>query len=265
MRRSTVFSAAILIACIFPASRASAAPPYVDRGITLPRHDWSFDIGLGIGHRDFNRDINNTYTGAGLNFEMAVAVIQHLELGFRSGLRFGNEGAISGADQYGRLFDRQTYATGGDTFANPEFRIRGALVHGDIVELALEGRAVPPIEHGTDFGAQFGMPVFFHFGRAVRLDTGVYIPIIFGNPTATAISAPIDVWIQCTDRLWLGPMSGLRLNNPTNRLDVSLGFGLGYQITHAVDFKTMFLVPRINETAGARNFGAGAGVQIRIE
>ena len=39
---------------------------------------------------------------------------------------------------------------------------------------------------------------------------------------------------------------------------VSLGFGLGYQITHYLDFKTMFLFPELNQDS--RIFGLGAGV-----
>jgi hypothetical protein len=42
-----------------------------------------------------------------------------------------------------------------------------------------------------------------------------------------------------------------------------MGFGLGYSITHYLDFKTMFLFPAINEDS--RFYGVGAGVQIRIE
>ena len=271
MRRSTVISAAFTVTCILSASLvtsvAEAAPEFVERGITLPRHDWAFDFGLGIGHNDFGPG----HTGAGLNLEGSVAVIQHLEIGLRTGARFGNEGAFTGADQYGRLFDRQTYGTGGDTFANPEFRIRGALVHGEVVELALEGRAVLPFEANTYFGAQFGMPILFHLGHVVRLDTGVFVPVIFfPHDVITDISAPIDVWIQCTPRLWLGPMSGVRFHNNANpngnrNVDISAGFGLGYQILRNLDFKTMFLMPRINQEAGARYFGVGAGIQVRIE
>ncbi len=43
----------------------------------------------------------------------------------------------------------------------------------------------------------------------------------------------------------------------------SLGFGLGYSITHYLDFKTMFLFPTINNDS--RIFGTGAGIEIRIE
>ena len=122
------------------------------------------------------------------------------------------------------------------------------------------------------FGAMFGMPLMFHIGHAVRLDTGVFTPVVFYDPIITELRAPIDVWIQCTPRLWLGPMSGLSIYNPTGRrgdpngrVDVSLGFGLGYQILRTLDFKTQFLIPRVNEDNGIHSFGFGGGIQVRIE
>ena len=45
----------------------------------------------------------------------------------------------------------------------------------------------------------------------------------------------------------------------------SFGFGLGYSITRALDLKAMMLMPGINHTEDARNFGAGVGIQVRIE
>jgi hypothetical protein len=259
------------LACIFSvtlhAAPAAAAPPLVERGITLPRHDWAFDFGLGIGHAETLPDPVFRSTGVGLNVEGAVAVTDHLELGLRTGIRLGDDGRFTRADAYGRLFDRQTFGTYTDTIADPEFRIRGALVHGPIVELALEGRASLPIERGSYFGMMFGMPLMFHLGHRVRLDTGIFVPVVFEPRTASAISAPLDVWIQATNRLWLGPMTGVGVRTAPGNSDVavSLGFGLGYSITRTIDFKAMFLFPRINQSEGARNFGTGAGVQIRIE
>ena len=143
MRRSTVISAAFAIACTFSASVASAAPRYVDRGITLPRHDWAFDFGLGIAH---NYDPPRNPIGAGFNFEMAVSPVDRLELGVRSGARLGSDARLNaadgyGPDAYGRLFDRQTFGTNRDDFANPELRIRGALLRDRVVEIAVDRKS----------------------------------------------------------------------------------------------------------------------------
>ena len=240
-----------------------AAGPWVDRSITLPRHDWAFDFGLGIGHFD----APDPPTGVGLNLEGAVGVTRRLEIGLRTGFRFGDDGRATKADEYGRLFDRQTFGTNHGNVANPEFRIRGAVVQGEVVELGLEGRATLPFEDNSRFGMQFGLPLAFHLGNSVRLDTGVYVPVVLYDPTLFAISVPLDVWIQASAKLWLGPMTGFRSQHQGafEHTDWSLGFGLGYSITRALDLKAMVLMPGINHTEGARNLGAGVGIQVRIE
>jgi hypothetical protein len=244
-----------------------AAPPWVDRTLTLPRHDWAFDVGLGIAHYDEPLPAPND-TGAGINLEMGVGVTRDVELGLRTGLRLDDEGRALQADQYGRLFDRQTFGTGADTVSNPEFRVRGSVARGDVAEVALEGRVYLPFEFGTRPGFMFGVPFAFHIGEVARLDLGLYFPIVFYTRAFYAISIPFDAWFQVTRKVWLGPMTGVRFNrfaDNTTSNDVSLGFGLGVQITRILDFKTMFLFPRINDARGTALFGLGAGIQVRIE
>jgi hypothetical protein len=230
--------------------------PWVDRSLTLPRHNFAFNFGLGIGHADGT-------LGPGINIEGAGAITNRLELGFRTGFRFGAAGRDSDADTYGRPFDTETYGEGSDVLSNPEVRIRGTVVEGEVVEVGLEGRAYTPFSDG--FGVMFGVPMAFHFGRSVRFDTGVYVPILFHTPTVAFVSIPFHLWIQCTDRLWLGPLLGVRFHSDAGgRVDAPLGFGLGYTITHAVDLKTWVLFQDVANGA-ARAYGFGAGVEIRIE
>ena len=243
---------------------ALAAPPWVDRPITLPGGTWAFDMGLGVGHVP---PAPGGEAAAGINLEAAVGVTDRVELGVRTGLRVGDgfDRSIR-ADEYGRLFDRQYVDGRDDVLANPELRVRGALVRAPVVELGLEGRLFLPVEAGTAAALAFGVPIALHLGGSVRLDTGAYIPIFFGDTAPLGLSFPLDLWIQLTPRLWLGPMTGIRVSRLGDRFsetDVSMGFGLGYQIARIVDFKTMFLFPALNQDS--RFFGLGAGVQIRIE
>jgi hypothetical protein len=257
---SLVCSLSLLVA----SRGAHAAPPWVDRVLTLPAGDWAFDAGLGLGHIPAPR----SDLGAGVNLEMGVGITSRVELGVRTGLRFGDdiERGISG-DAYGRLFDRQTFDLGADVVANPEVRVRGALVRDSIFELALEGRLVVPFADGTDAGVLFGVPMAFHLGPRVRLDMGAYVPVVFvPHDASVAIHLPIDVWIQATPRFWVGPMTGLgfeRVGDNNGSQNISLGLGLGYAITHYLDFKSMFLFPTINNES--RIFGMGAGIEVRIE
>jgi hypothetical protein len=263
-------AAGLCAAVISAAPLARAAPPWVDRHLTMPSGTWAFDLGAGVGRVPYD-------SGFGVNLEGAVA-IDRVELGVRTGLRTGDAGERGGIqpDTYGRLFDRQygssavtrsAYFDGGSSvMANPELRVRVALVRGPVVDLAIEGRVIIPLENPSA-GIEPGLPLAFHLGDRVRLDTGVFLPIIVGGPdTYSGISVPLDLWIQITPRLWLGPMTGLRswrLAPPSQPAEVAFGFGLGYQILHNLDFKTMLLFPAISDDA--RVFGVGAGIQIRIE
>jgi hypothetical protein len=254
--------AAGAVAGVFSASIAAAEPPWVDRHIVLEEHEWAFNLGLGIGH---DNDPPVYPTGAGLNFEAAVSPVDRLEIGVRTGLRIGDDGRATQADAYGRLFDRPTFGTNQDVGANPEIRVRGALLRGDVVEIGIEGRMFLPAEQYSEFGVMFGVPFLFHLGGVARIDTGVFVPVVFYNPIDAWISAPVDVWFQCTRHLWLGPMTGIDFHTPTNHADIPLGFGLGYQFVRTVDLKTQFLFPAINDTEGAKTFGFGVGVEFRIE
>ena len=244
---------------------ASAADVYVARPITLPRFDWAFDFGLGVGHAETGGRFPNTYTGPGLNFEMAVAVTDAIELGLRGGVRLNDDARFVGADRYGRLFDTVTYGTGIDTFSNPEFRITGAIVHAPVVEIALEGRVVLPFEHNTKFGGLFGVPFLFHIPPIMRLDLGFYLGDFFYDPNRPFFVIPARFWFQVSERVWLGPITQLQHVPATNDLFFLLGFGLGVQLHRIVDFKTQFYFPEVNRDPGAREWGLGAGIQVRIE
>jgi hypothetical protein len=252
------------------APAALAAPPWVDRAITLPRHDWAFDFGLGVAHAPGT-------LAPGFNLEAALGVAHRLQIGLRTGFRFGADARVLAADVYGRTFDTETYGTGSDVVANPEFYIRGGIVEGDVVELGLEGRVMSPFSQGL--GLMFGMPLVFHFGRAARLDTGVYVPVLFYDPTVSLVSIPAHLWFQANSRLWLGPLSGVRVRTSQlpgepppfdrpffarSRTEVPLGFGLGIEVTRAFDFRTWFLFQDV-ANGEAERWGFGVGLEVRIE
>jgi hypothetical protein len=259
-RALAVFAAALLAVLLVPAP-ASAAPPFVDRTITLPRHSFAFDGGLGLGHV---RAGNRSFFGPGLNLEGAFGITDEVELGFRTGLRLGDDGERTAADTYGRTFFLETYGTGGDPVANPEFHIRWAAYTGNVVEVGLDGRAFLPIEQGTRFGLMFGVPLAFHVG-AMRIDTGAYLPILFYDQAISFLSVPGYFWFQTSERVWLGPIAELRLNLNRSRTDMLLGFGVGVQVADPVDLKSWILFPAVNQDDNFQFFGVGFGVQIRVE
>jgi hypothetical protein len=249
---------AVFLFLLLVPPNARAAAPWVDRAITLPGRAWAFNFGLGLGH------VPGGGVGPGLNVEGAVSIAHGVQIGLRTGLRFGDNARAAEADYFGRPFDTQTFGTGRDTVANPEFHVRARLIESQAVEVGVEGRAYAPFSQG--FGILAGIPVAFHFGRVARLDTGVYVPILFYDPTRAYVSIPFLLWFQTSSRLWLGPMSGAIVDTDRGgRTMVPLGFGLGYAVTGSLDFKTQFLFRDVAHGNSSEWWGFGAGLEVRID
>lgn len=259
-RLRVLTSVALVLGAIAGARTASAAPAYVERPITLPSLVFAGDVGIGVGHVYVPAPARDP-VGPGLNLEGSMGITDSVEVGIRTGIRFGNDGQAVQADTYGRTLWTETYGTRFDTVANPELRVRWSAYSGRIVEVGLDGRVYLPIEDGSRIGVMFGVPLAFHVAHFLRIDTGAYVPVVFGDPTEARVSIPAYFWFQPTSRFWLGPMAALRVVDQT---DLLLGMGLGVQVHSAVDLKAQLFFPRINGVEGARNFGAGFGVQFRI-
>ena len=260
MRCSSLAGTALAV-MLFTA-RAEAAPEWIYRGLTLPRGDIALDLGLGYGHEPI--DANRSIGGFGMNLEIAAGVTHDLELGFRTGVRFDDDGQATHADVYGRTFDTETYDVGGDRMANPELRMRWTVARGAVVHLGLEARAYLPVATGTYFGVMFGVPLALRLG-SVRIDTGLYVPIIFRDPTNSIVSIPIHIWIQASPTFWLGPLLGIQIDSPGSHNAYPFGFGLGSALSREVDLRAWVLFPDLNRDEAARTFGVGVGLQIRFE
>jgi hypothetical protein len=269
-RARTGVASALALFAFFFAAPAFAGPEWVDRGLTMRQPGVSFDVGVGVAHTSGP----GGDTGVGMNLEAALGILDNLEIGLRTGIRMGDGAKATQADEQGRLFDLETYGTGGDVFANPELRLLGRVLDLSVVELGLEGRVYMPFEAGTRFSFMLGAPVRLHFGRVVRIDMGVYVPVIFnaGGPAdAVSVNLPFEAWFQVTRSFFLGPLAEIRLNadqDPALGIDhgagLLLGFGLGYQISRFADFKAAFDFPRVNGNPGP-DFGAGAGLGLHFD
>src|SRR5262249_17457799 len=128
--------ASMLAASLLSPSRASAASPWIYRGLTLPSHDVALDIGLGFGH-----DPGPGPDGFGLNLELRAGIAHDFELGFRMGFRLDDGGQDTQADYYGRPFETETYGTLFDRVSNPELKFRWSVARSYAAELGLELRA----------------------------------------------------------------------------------------------------------------------------
>ena len=199
-----------------------------------------------------------------MNLEIAAGVTHDLELGFRTGVRFDDDGQATHADVYGRTFDTETYDVGSDRMANPELRLRWTVARGSVVHGRPRARAYLPIATRTRFGVMFGVPLALRLG-SVRIDTGLYVPIIFTDPTTSIVSIPIHFWIQASPTFWLGPLLGIQIDSPGSHNAYPFGFGLGSALSRQVDLRAWVLFPDLNRDQAARSFGVDVGLQIRFE
>jgi len=263
--RRAVLGAALAAAVAVVPARAQAAPEWIYRGLTLPRGDVALDLGLGYGHDRFPGPPDRSIDGFGMNLEISGGITHELELGLRTGFRIDDGGQYTQADRYGRPFETETYGTGGDRMANPEIKLRWSVARGSVAQLGLEARAYLPIEANTRFGVMFGVPLALRLGT-VRIDTGLFVPIIFTEPRTTSfVSIPLHLWIQASSTFWLGPLMGIRIDNPGGHTAYPFGFGLGTAMSRQIDLRAWFLFPDLNQDAAARTFGAGIALQIRFE
>lgn len=265
--KNRILVAGVAAATLAVANDAGAAPRWVDRPITLPRLVFAGDVGIGVGHIRLPGPRNDV-AGAGMNLEAGLGVTDNVELGLRTGVRFGDDGRTVRADGYGRTLFTETWGTNNSTVANPELRVRWRVYAGDVAEVALDARMFMPVEQRSSFGIMAGVPLAFHIGDIARIDTGAYLPIVFSDPAFSALSVPGYFWFQVSPKLWLGPMAALRFIDPgpgDHDSHLLVGFGLGYQVARVVDLKTQIFFPSINRDESARFVGAGFGVQIRIE
>jgi hypothetical protein len=244
-------------AVVLGSGSTAQATEYVNQPLTLSRGEWALDFGLGIAHLDTEPE---DFNGFGLNLELAGGLTSFLQLGLRTGVRLGRDGRASQADEFGRMFDTETYGTFHSTLADPEISVRWALVHST-AELGLEGRIYLPTEDGSVVGMMVAVPLLVHIGGVARLDTGVYVPIIFTDPDATTlVSIPFHLWFQASHEVYLGPITGVRFHDPGT--SVPLGFGLGISLSYDVDLKTWLLFPNVKDST--KYFGAGVGLQVRF-
>lgn len=259
--RITLAATLFLSTLLGSESNADAAERYIDRPMTLHRMVFAGDAGLGVGHVSVP---GPDFTGAGLNLEGAFGVMEKLELGLRTGVRFGDDGELTQADYYGRTIWTETYGGGRDPLANPELRIRWVAYSGSVAEVGLDGRMYLPFEDGTRFGMMFGVPLAFHVNDFLRIDTGAYTPVLFYRPAFWGISIPGYFWFQINEKLWLGPLAQIQVLGQNRRdAHLGIGFGLGYQVASAVDLKTWLMFPAVDDDT-PRRFGLGFGAQFRI-
>lgn len=267
MKRTRIALLGALVAATLVSRRAAADAPAWNERRLVPdaKIAGSIDVGFGVGSRVLhigNQDIR--YTGVGWNLEGAIAFLRRIEIGLRVGFRAPDDGRVAQADTFARPYDRNlpyAYTLGGEAVSNPELRVRGKIVDTGGFELGLEGRFYGPFAPGSRFTQWFGVPMAFHAG-IFRADVQPGFSVGFYDPIVFVFSVPVNLWFQVTRKVFLGPLTGIRVYDrnywparPGGPVDVMFGFGVGVSFTPWFDLKSQILFERIN--AGADWFGAG--------
>jgi hypothetical protein len=244
-----VAAAALLIVSVAAPARATS---YANRSLNLPNGVMELGLGLGVGHLD-----PIDYTGLGVNMELGYGLNSRLELRFRTGIRFGQEGRTTDADYFGRPVNTETRHLGGDTLANPDLGLRFSVQRGGTAEVALDAHLIIPVDGKV--GLMFGVPLALHLDR-IRIDTGIFIPIVFvEDNTVVDISIPLHLWIRLDSGTFLGPMTGIYFHDGGGE-SVPFGVGAGTPLAYDADLRFWFLFPDIDNASDW--FGVGVGLYV---
>jgi hypothetical protein len=241
------------LAVLLAAGPAAATSP-VGRSLNLNAGTFELGLGAGIGHTE-----PVDYTGLGLNFELGYGITSVLELRIRSGLRFGIAGRVTNADRYGRPVETETYNLGYDSLANPEVGLRFNLLRGGTAEIALDGKIYLPVS--GSFGVMVGLPVALHLGSRLRLDTGLFVPIVFSDPTYNMVSIPLHLWIRLQGGSFVGPLTGVVFPSSGGKL-VPLGIGVGTPLSYDADLRFWLLSLDVSNGNSQHDIGGGVGLYV---
>ena len=237
-------------------SRASAAAPWIYRGLTLPasRRRRSTSAWATVTSRRRARTID----GFGLNLELRAGVAHNFELGFRMGFRLDDGGQNTQADEYGRPFDTETYGTqlrsrrepGAEASAG---RWRAAMPRSWASSCASTCRSRPSRASDSCSACRSRCAP----GRSASTP-GSTSRSCSTIRHQTIVSVPLHIWIQAASRLLAGPDARHARREPgRSHTAYPLGFGLGWQLSRTVESATWFLFPDISRDAAARGDGCG--------
>jgi hypothetical protein len=95
------------------------------------------------------------------------------------------------------------------------------------VDIAAYGEVRIPIE--SDFELGVGVPIYVHLSDTLRLDTGGFMRIIFGDDVTIALTAPLALAVQATRDIFIGPELAIEIYD-FDEVNVPLGVFGGYTL-----------------------------------
>lgn len=105
-------------------------------------------------------------------------------------------------------------------YLNPSVYGRFRILDGNF-QLGAQVRATVPVQDGSNFGLDLGVPIKIMLGNGAHLNTGIEFQIQFADPDAIfGINIPLELAFNITESIFAGVSTGLWQPN----LDVSTTF-----------------------------------------
>jgi hypothetical protein len=129
------------------------------------------------------------------------------------------------------------------------------------VEVAAYAEIRVPIQDDLEIAG--GVPVYVHLGPNLRLETGGFLRVNFGNDTRLTLQAPLSVPIQVSPQIFVGPEVGIEIfdfKNVAIPLGVIAGYTLGSGISSIGDLFARLTMADITHGADVVRFDIGAEI-----
>jgi hypothetical protein len=127
------------------------------------------------------------------------------------------------------------------------------------VEVAGFAEIRVPIE--ADLELTGGLPVYVHLSNAVRLETGGFVRLTFGDDTAVTVHAPLSAPIQVSPEVFVGPEIGVEIRDFEDvalPVGVIAGYTLGGGISSIGDLFARLALADITDGAQTIRLDVGA-------
>lgn len=246
--------------CALPGKVFSQDVTYASPGVLVPEQSTraSDTYGLAYAARPLTMPkgmIRGTFDASGLrlslfgvsqmvwslNFGVAIAPVKHLEIGF-SRYRMGSFPGINALDLLGLGGQGliSVFVAPETEFGDIPFYVRYQVTEG-VADLALEFRVrIPTL---SEVGIAFGVPVRFHAGDRVAIDTG--FDLTYDDPRGAdllSIGFPLDVVFNPSSQVFFKIQSGASLLD-VGRAPTVAGFPLGFVLGGSVAAGSTMLDP----------------------
>jgi hypothetical protein len=95
------------------------------------------------------------------------------------------------------------------------------------VEVAAYAEVRVPIE--DDLELTGGIPVYVHLSDSMRIETGGFVRLRFGDDTSVSVMAPMSLPIQVSPQVFVGPETGIEITD-FDTVAIPLGVLAGYTL-----------------------------------